>query len=198
MLLQRINNMRKKILKSDREGYSLVELLIAMAITGVVLAGLVFILTYSVHNSSLTQAKVEMQDEAKDVMNHITNHIMEGNHVDISVEGLLKVQVDEESASLPGGTSSQIKVKKKDMYYYYLKNGNLYFKNVSGGDTSIEANSRFLLAEDVESFTSELVNGDDRVIRVEVKLKNDNSEFVCKQDVHIRNTCKGGGKHVNL
>lgn len=67
--------------KTMREGFSLIELMIAMAITVVVMAGIITMIAYSTRSMSLTQARAALQDQAKDSVNHISTHVMEGSSV---------------------------------------------------------------------------------------------------------------------
>lgn len=188
---------RKK--KNEADGFSFVEMLIAMAITAIVLSALIALLAYSMRSMNRTQAQVELQNEAKDVLNHISGYVREGNHVTWEKDKkLLIVEKDkEEKTTDPVSGKETKKVKKEEWYYYYLIGGNLYFKNVTDGDTALTAEKKNLLAENVDDFVAEPDEKEYRVVHVFVKLKDEISEFENKQDVYIRNGCKGGGAHEN-
>lgn len=188
-----MNNSSKK----TSDGFSLVEMLIAIAITAIVLTSLIALLAYSMRSTNQTQARVALQNEAKDVVNHISGCVMEGNHVTWKDEKKLLVVEKDEQDNVPdpiSGTTIK-KLLKKEWYYYYLIGDKLYFKNVTNGDTAIVENKKHLLAEDVESFEAKPDDTDDRVVHIALKLKDEVSEIESKQDVHIRNICKGGGVH---
>ena len=183
-----------------RDGFSMVEMLIAVAVSAIVMTSLIALLAYTMRSTSRTQTRIAIQNEAKDAVNHISGYVLEGNHVTWK-DGpkLLVVERDvEEDQTDPVTGAVETKLKKKEAYYYYLLNNNLYFKNVLGGDTSLTADKKHLLCEDVEIFSAEPDSEDETTVHVTVKLNKDlNSEFVfeCKQDVHMRNKCKGGGVH---
>lgn len=67
--------------KMNKEGFSLIELMIAMAISVIVMAGIITLIAYSTRSMNLTQARAALQDQAKDSVNHISTHVMEGNSV---------------------------------------------------------------------------------------------------------------------
>lgn len=183
--------------KKFRDGFSMVEMLIAVAVSAVVLSSLIALLSYTLRSTNQTQARISLQNEAKDVVNHMASYVMEGNHATWEdASGRLAIEKDMEQDEVDSSTGAVVtKLKKKEMYYYYLLNGALYFKNVSGGDTSLTEDKKHLLCENVESFEAKPDDADKQTIHITVKLKNSVSEFECKQDVHIRNKCKGGGKH---
>lgn len=185
--------------KGFTEGFSLVEMLIAVAVSAIVMTALLALLGYTMRSTSQTQTRVAIQNEAKDAANHMVSHTIEGNHVTWKAsQNLMIIERDEEvDETDPSGVTVK-KLKKKETYYYYLSGSNLYFKNVSGGDTSLTADKKHLLCEDVESFSAKPDDEDESTVHIELKLNKDlASEYVfeCKQDVHIRNKCKGGGVH---
>lgn len=186
--------------KGFTEGFSLVEMLIAVAVSAIVMTALLALLGYTMRSTSQTQARVAIQNEAKDAVNHMVSHTIEGNHVTWKdSQNLMVIESDEEVDETDMTTGAIVtKLKKRETYYYYLSGNNLYFKNVSGGDTSLTADKKHLLCEDVESFSAKPDAADGSAIHIELKLNKDMaSEYVfeCKQDVHIRNKCKGGGVH---
>lgn len=69
------------MIKKNKEGFSLIELMIAMAVTVIVMAGIITLIAYSTRSMNLTQARAALQDQAKDSVNHISTRVMEGNTV---------------------------------------------------------------------------------------------------------------------
>lgn len=67
--------------KMNKEGFSLIELVIAMAVTVVVMSGIITLIAYSTRSMNLTQARAALQDQAKDSVNHISTRVMEGGSV---------------------------------------------------------------------------------------------------------------------
>lgn len=174
----------------------MMEMLIAVVVTGIILMSLVLLLGYSTRNASMTQAKVALQDQAKDAVNHMAAYIMEGNHATWKDDQkLLVVEKDVEEPPLPGTTDKRL--VKKEWYYYYRIGTKIYFKNVTDGDTSLVENDKHLLTDDVQDFSVKPDEKDPQTIHIDLELKDSYTDSVyhCKQDVHIRNECKGGGSH---
>lgn len=65
--------------KRIREGYSLVEMMIAMAITAIVITGLIALLSYGSRNMRITQTMTALQNQAKDASNHLSSYVMEAS-----------------------------------------------------------------------------------------------------------------------
>lgn len=65
----------------NKEGFSLVEMLIAMTITVFIMAGIITLLAYGTRSMSNTQARAALQDQAKEGVNHISTHVLEGTEV---------------------------------------------------------------------------------------------------------------------
>lgn len=177
----------------------MIEMLIAVAVSAIVMTALLALLGYTMRSTSHTQARVAIQNEAKDAANHIASHAIEGNHVtwDDSRK-LMIIESDEEVDETDPSGAIVTKLKNKETYYYYLSGNKVYFKNVSGGDTSLTADKKHLLCENVESFSAKPDDEDETTVHLELKLNKDLASqvvFECKQDIHIRNKCKGGGVH---
>lgn len=182
------NKNRKKERSYFRDGFSLVEMLIAMAVTSIVLIALLMILSYSMRSANITEARTGVQDAAKDAMNHISSHVQEANHMKWDKDHALFILQEDVYVT----TAGKKKLEKKDKYYYYAGGGKLYFKNVSDGDYTLEYDNSHLLASDVDTFEAEPDKNENTVVHVKLEMKNSLASFSCSQDAHIRNKCKGG------
>lgn len=173
----------------------MVEMLIAIAVSAIVMTALLALLGYTMRSTSQTQTKVAIQNEAKDVVNHIVSHVIEGTHVTWKdTEMYMYIEHDEEVPSaMPGGDAT---IEKNKKYCYYLSDKKLYFKSISNSESlPPAATEKHLLCENVESFSAVPDVKDKSTVHIVLKLKRDLAppvEFECKQDVHIRNKCKGG------
>ena len=65
-----------------RAGYSLIELMIAMAISAIVLTAIIGLIGFATRNMRITQTSVDLQNQAKETLNHMTTYVMEGSHVE--------------------------------------------------------------------------------------------------------------------
>lgn len=174
--------------KLNHEGFSLVEMIIAIAITSFVMMGVIALLAYSTRSMNDTQARIELQNEAKDAMNHITTYVMEGNKVtwDDAKKALI---VKKDTITNEGVTGAAVSVS--DEFYYWAVDGGLYFANATAIDpTALTADKSHFLADNVEDFVCEVKRNADTkkvVLHVELTLKDDVSQFVNKKDIYLRN-----------
>lgn len=205
--------------KRKREGYSLVELLIAMAITTIVLGGLIALMGFGAHNMRITHSLVALQDKAKDATNHISTYTMESS--DIEWDDMKKVLVvTKESVSQEVDAVGNYPAPVVERCYYWKgKNANgvggIYFAKqdkvkdpADATKVNLVSKPEFLLVDDIKDFSCEVATDDatgKKVLHMEMKLANDDTEFECKKDVYLRNQksaeathnpSKGGGSNV--
>ncbi len=65
--------------KYHREGFSLIEMIIAIAIVGIVMSSVVLLISYSTNSMRRTTNSVNLQNETKDALLHITTYLQEGS-----------------------------------------------------------------------------------------------------------------------
>ena len=114
----------------DDKGYSLVELLIAIAISSIVLLGLAMFMSTSSNSYKFTNDEVFIQKEAQNSLNLLKNFIMEGKGKDIKI-------VKNSSDELIGLEILNDSSKK---YYYVLykkSEGKLFYKKKDGSITTV-------------------------------------------------------------
>ena len=70
-------------MKEDNKGFSLVELLIAIAISGIVLTALVLLITQSVKSYGRQTAWAQIQSDADISLNQIQKNVMEANEIKV-------------------------------------------------------------------------------------------------------------------
>lgn len=68
-------------MRKDNKGFSLVELLIAIAISGIVLSALVLLITQSVKSYGRQTALAQIQSDADVSLNQIQKNVMEANEI---------------------------------------------------------------------------------------------------------------------
>lgn len=169
----------------QREGYSLVELLIAVAISAIVLAGLLGLLGFGTKNMRLTQTRVALQNQAKDATNHISTYVMEASEVfwdeDKSVLTICQDKIGLDN-----------KVESTEQFFYWRSGDGIYFARESEVDpAALTADKKHLLLDHVTGFDCEVkVNGDTgrEFLHVGMKLADaDIAEFECEKDISMRN-----------
>ncbi len=174
-----------------REGFSLVEMLIVIAISSIVLAGVVTLIGFGTRNMRITQARVALQDEAKDAMTHITSYAMEATEASWSDSDEMLTIVQETVDDDESVTSTQ-------KYYYFLSDGCVYFFD----DSSVQYQSwwdhvsdsekkKYLLLSDVTDFQCEVNENEGSekyTLHVTISLSDgDVAEFTCDKDITMRN-----------
>lgn len=172
--------------KTIRDGYSLVEMLIASALTAIVLAGLITLLAFGTRNMNRTQTRVALQNQAKDALRHMSTYIMEGN----------EVKWDDATKVLTV-TKSKIKeddtVEWTDSCYYWKKDTAIYFgKQSAGVDPTgvLPSDKQHLLADNITGFVCEIKKDEKtgkELVHVSMRLKDGDAEFACDKDIYMRN-----------
>ena len=65
--------------RDKREGFSLIEMIIAIAIVGIVMSAVLVLLSYATGMMRRTNNTVSLQNQSKDAMLHITTHLQESS-----------------------------------------------------------------------------------------------------------------------
>lgn len=196
------------VVRKNKEGFTLVELLLAMTITSLVLIGLVALISYSTRSMRMTQARVALQNQAKDVVNHISAYVLESG-AKVSWDDTNKLlTVRKEKVKHEGAPAAQ--VDSVEAYAYWMKTdsdgeAHIYFSEATTLDSAFDpkddastidpskltADKTCLLADDVDDFKCELKKtldgAENQVLHVQVKLKDTISEFDCEKDIMMRN-----------
>lgn len=171
--------------KANHEGFSLTELIIAMAITSIVMLSVVGLIGYGSRSMNITQAKVALQDQAKDGLNHISAYAMEADKADADAANKILVLTQTQYAD--GGTPDSVKL------FFYWQDGNaIYFadSSVFADKSALTADKKYLLVEDVDDFQCEVKEDENtgkKILHIDIKMKDDISEFDCSKDIFMRN-----------
>ncbi|MCH5265665.1 MAG: prepilin-type N-terminal cleavage/methylation domain-containing protein [Lachnospiraceae bacterium] len=172
--------------KMNQEGFSLVELVIAMAISAIVMSSVILIIGYASRSMSLTQAKVSLQDQAKDALNHISAYAMEASG-GLWTDSTKVLELHNQKIGDDGN------IKSVDMYFYWQTDNALYFGDMTSAvsESALStADKRYLLAENVDGFKCEIKKDDKtgkKILHVEITMRDEMSEFICSKDIYMRN-----------
>ena len=170
--------------KLNKEGFSLVELLIAISITSFMTLAIIGLLGYGSRNMSLTQAKVALQNQAKDAVNHIAAYVQEASDVewpdgtgtpteaktDKDALVITKTTVNNSPMNTPDPVTKELKPSETSTWYYYWHEGDcIYFISHEDlakeqGKTEAElvhpvalnGSKKRILAENVKDFQCEV------------------------------------------
>lgn len=171
------------MLKENNEGFTLIELMLAILISLIVGATLVMLMSYSSNNMAKTQSKVSIQEEAKDVMNHMTTVGMEGSYATCSSIGatIPKLIIKNDSTSDP---------ERKEVVYWQIKE-KLYYSPTKDVDVdALTADDMHLLGEQVDSFEPKIDKNKQtgkQIVNVVLKMKNKDTSFNTSYLVYLRN-----------
>lgn len=190
--------------KWKREGYSLVELMIAITLTAFVVAGILALFGFGARNMRITQAMVALQNQAKDATNHISTYVMEASDIewDEDKSALIVKRMSISQTVNPEGKYPDPVV---ETCYYWMGSDSdggsaIYFakkdKVVDPTDSTkvyLTPGPQFLLVDDIKDFQCEVKENEDtgkKVLHVEIKLENEQAAFECKKDIYMRNQVK--------
>lgn len=175
-----------------KKGYSMVELLIALAITGIVMSVVILLLSYGARSMNRTQARVALQDQAKDAMKHMTSYIMEATDVqwDEAAKQLV-LQKDKYGADgmiASTETYAYMQVSSFSGASDAIEGGSLHFqKDPSSGFLAQMDN---FLTDKVDDFSCEIkkdAKSGRKVVHLTLYMKDNYSEFQCDKDIAMRN-----------
>lgn len=187
--------------KRKREGFSLVELLVTMAVTTIVLGGLIMIMGFAAHNMRITHAMVDLQDKAKDSTNHISTYVMESSNMEWDDHKKVLMVTKESVTHVTNAAGEYPEPLVTKCYYWQGQDANgkggIYFaREDKVKDThdpskvTLVSKPEFLLTEDVRNFSCK-VNTDDvsgrKILQLDIKLANEDASFECKKDIYMRN-----------
>lgn len=174
----------KKLNRMNKEGFSMIELLIAIAISTIVMGCVITLMGYASHSMNMTQARIALQEQAKDVTNHISGYAMEAGEATWDDAKHL-LQIKKETIGVDGS------VESTEEYLYWFMGHEIYFANAASVDpTALTADKTHLLAEDVEDIECKITTNDDtkkKLLQVVIKMKDDTSDFTCTKDIYMRN-----------
>lgn len=172
--------------KVNRDGYSLVELLIASAISAVVLGGLITLLAFGTSNMNRTQTRVALQNQAKDAIRHMSTYVMEADDTkwDDTKKMLtvIKNKVKEDDT-----------VEETEKCFYWRSGEGIYFGKESAGvnpDGTLPSDTKHLLVDKITDFQCKVEKDGKtgkKIVHLSMKLEDDSAKFECDQDVSMRN-----------
>ena len=200
-------------MKLNNKGFSLVEVLVAVAVSTIVFGAITALIIFASNSSRQTNARITLQNEAKDAINHMESYIIEAQSVvwDSTSNALVVLKDLDNAKEIETGinTISNIaekvklfKTEEKTFVYWYDKSDRKLFfgecrtnKNESTADTvdlaaTLPKEDMYLLADNVEDFTCKLnKNKESKKYTVDftVKFKDNISEYTIDKCVYLRN-----------
>ena len=157
------------------QGMSLVELLVAVAVLGISMIGIVALMNLATRYYSNSNKEVEVQQELQTTFAMVSNMIVDANG----------------SVTFDTSTKTATIVNKQKKYVVTLSGTNLYAKEflATATITDIKAPEN-LLADKVESFSLNTSHYDDGYVTLAMKVKYGSREAAMTKNVFMRNAGK--------
>ena len=198
-------------MKLNDKGFTLVEVLLAVAVSTIVFGALTALIIYSSKSTKLTNEKITIQEEIKDAMNHIESYCMEAETAvcqEVSMPGggktnaLVVFQRREDikpfaSVATNGAVTveaNQVETLSSYAYVYWVAGGRLYFGKCSDGGnvklTDLKQDDIYLLADHITDFTCGVQKNkasEKYTIDIKVDGSINNSKYSSSKTVYLRN-----------
>lgn len=196
-------------MKRNNKGFSLVELLIAIAVSSIVLSALVTLIVQAVRSYSKQTALAQVQSDADISLNQISKNILEANEIQLvkttndgksDIEFYFKIEHEETSGAAGGtGGGTPGTAGKKWGYWYDSANKILYYTDNDDSDPTKVNKS--VVCDNVEAFNVQIkadnftFDSDDKILSipkrpqivVTIKLKRMNEEREVQRTYVTRN-----------
>ncbi len=141
-------------MKEDNKGFSLVELLIAIAISGIVLTALVLLITQSVKSYGRQTALAQIQSDADISLNQIQKNVMEANEIKVKKSVKSSGSIDVElyttrttEEQLDASGNKKTVTLSEWGYYYNSEKKELYYS-----DDTMNPDQMSLVCDNVTEF----------------------------------------------
>lgn len=130
-------------MKLNNKGFSLVELLLAVVVSTIVFGAITALIAFSSRSMRDTNARIELQNQAKDALNHIESYTMEAEDAywDDANKLLILFYNEKDGKEMIAGlkdgskTLSDVKTLTSDSYAYWFKGDDS--SDAVGGDYSV-------------------------------------------------------------
>ena len=169
-----------------RAGYSLIELMIAMAISAIVLTAIIGLIGFATRNMRITQTSVDLQNQAKETLNHMTTYVMEGSRVEWD-DNKKRLTITKDKIGADHKPESSL------ASYYWQDGDAVYFaKDTETKKAVLTSDKKHLLLDHVKDFTCEKKEDKEKkqkdILHISLQLKNeDMAEITCEKEVVMRN-----------
>lgn len=199
-------------MKLNNKGFSLVEVLVAVAVSTIVFGAITALIVFASNSSRQTNARVALQNEAKDAVNHMEAYIIEAQSAtwDSTANALVLIKDSEDAKEVETGNHTldtvgpKVKVfntAKKTFTYWYDKTAKKLFfgecrttasdqTNTVDLTASLPTDDMYLLADNVEDFSLSIEKNkvsDKYTVNFHVQFKDNISEYSLDKCVYLRN-----------
>lgn len=186
-------------MKRNNKGFTLIELIIAVAISVIVLGAASMMLGSAQKSYRIAEETINLQKESQILMERLAGFIMESNYVEIKGANVLILKTvprnkNKTATDLPTGYV----VPKTKTVVIWQKGNKLYYKedNTEDKDHEFVINTSFLdswaiedncISEYIETFTPEYVTTKKQQVKISLLMKNGSQSYTLTDDIKIRN-----------
>lgn len=212
------NLMWKKIADSDRmagkqSGFTLVELLVSIAIFSIVSAAIFGFIVVGSRNYTTASTEINLQQEAQLALNQMGDVIIDTTRsvnyygypgessggvaavkdAEFSFEPAFKslLLFNGEEKEEPDGTKTVVPGSGNDknyQFYWDKADEELYFSEIEVTETDFSSAEKVLLAQHVREFSADLSQVEEkRIVMVTMTFANGNKEYTTTNNITIRN-----------
>lgn len=183
-------------MRNDHRGITFVELLIAMAVSVIIMGAATLFLSSAHKSYNNASNAIDLQSESQVLMEQIGMWVMEGNRVEVNGNKLIIYQIPRKvTTPLPDGVPPKTDTTNKRIIW--LSGNKLYMKNITGiinfptNDPDVDASD-----EDVSNLIGEYVTAfspaksSDSAVTVSVEMKAGKQKYEIKNEFKVRNVLR--------
>lgn len=186
------DNGKIKLLKSNNKGFTLVELIITLAIAAIILGIVMTFFITNIKSSNIITDKTELQYQAQNVMNFITEKAMQSS-------GISKVYIKDGNSYLPQDMSIQEVsnvgyigfIVEGVKHIFVLDRGNIYYSD-SISDLNIIKNNKYILGKwltniNIKSNSAGADLSSTNSIEITLEFEKNDAKVTLSNIVYMRN-----------
>ena len=157
------------------KGFTLVELMIAIAIAAVIILAITTLMEWSSKGYQNAQEELDVQMETQMVVNMIGDRILEGNHAEFSNNTLTIYSINETDNT----------IKNKNVIWLDLSSNCLYlFEGAGNASVTLAADKESLFAQNVNGFYAEISKNK---VTIQLTIQKAKKTVIVEQKIKMRN-----------
>ena len=190
-------------MKHDNRGMSLIELVIAIAVSSIIMGVIVVFITTATRSYNSAQNTIDLQMESHVMMEQISAWIMEGNNVRVEqiaangqyVDALVIYSIPRQvpDGRLPDGVAQDtsctrrvIWMQDKQLYMIYKQQNTLMDPTETISASELSADNEHCICEYMMAFTPTWDDASNKV-KIAVTLKAGTQEYQLENEFKVRN-----------
>lgn len=191
--------------RSNNKGLTLIELILAMAISTIVIGAVIAFMSAGSRSYRFEENEISLQMEAQTVMNQINNLVIEGNNIEFNGTDRLTIyHTDNDSTTYDKSEVIWFDVSQNRLYLYLINSDveSIAMNNEIATQSGLEDN---LLGEYVVDFSATLgelpaaltpaptsfeyrrQDASGATITVTLQMETQNKTYLAQQDIKLRN-----------